>query len=199
MRRSKLNEGMWAGDLADLVQPLVSIDEYASKIDDDSIAIGFYVHDKDAADDLNRFIQKSPVSLIDSDVSPAPDQRGFYIVFVELAFNDRLVSNISALLKEVSPLAGIEEWQMKVRNIEGLVKFDNERLNQVLKANHISDTIKTLKKQIALAKRKAAQPKIAPKAAKHQDRVDRPKEAAPNKPAKEAPQAPQKPSQAPSR
>jgi hypothetical protein len=58
MRRSKLYEGMWSGDLADLVQPLVSIDEYASKIDPNAIAVGFYVQDKDAADDLNRFIQK---------------------------------------------------------------------------------------------------------------------------------------------
>lgn len=159
MRRSKLYEGMWSGDLADLVQPLVSIDEFASKIDPDAIAIGFYVQDKDAADDLNRFIQKSPVSIIDSDVSPAPDQRGFYIVFVEIQFTDRLVSNITALLEEISPLASIESWQMKVRNIKGLVKFDNEHLAQVLKANRISDQIKSLKKQIEAVKKK---PKLTP-------------------------------------
>jgi 23S rRNA U2552 (ribose-2'-O)-methylase RlmE/FtsJ len=154
MRRSKLNEGMWSGDLADLVQPLVSIDEYSSKIDKEAIAIGFYVHDKDAADDLNRFIQKSPISILDSDVSPAPDQRGFYIVFVEFAFNDRVVSNISTLIDEVSPLVSVTEWQMKVRNVEGLIKFDSEKLNKVLKANHISDTINTMKKQIELLKTK---------------------------------------------
>jgi hypothetical protein len=154
MHRSKLYEGMWAGDLADLVQPLVSIDEYASKIDDDAIVIGFYVHEKDAADDLNRFIQRSPISMIDCDVSPAPDQRGFYIVFVELAFTDRLVNNITALLEEIAPLVSVEAWQMKVRNIEGLVKFDNDRLAQVLKANRISDQIKRLKKKLALAKQK---------------------------------------------
>ena len=154
MHRSKLYEGMWSGDLADLVQPLVSIDEYASKIDPNAMAIGFYVQDKDAADDLNRFIQKSPVSIIDSDVSPAPDQRGFYIVFVEMSYNDRLVANISSLLDEISPLASVDEWQMKVRNIEGLVKFDNERLLHVLKANHLSDQIKSLKKQIETLKTK---------------------------------------------
>jgi 23S rRNA U2552 (ribose-2'-O)-methylase RlmE/FtsJ len=154
MRRSKLYEGMWVGDLADLVQPLVSIDEYASKIDKDAIAIGFYVHDKDAAEDLNRFVQKSPVSIIDSDVSPAPDQRGFYIVFVELTFNDRLVSNITSLLDEISPLVSVEEWQMKVRNIEGLVKYDGEKLVTILKANRISDQINALKRQITSLKTK---------------------------------------------
>jgi 23S rRNA U2552 (ribose-2'-O)-methylase RlmE/FtsJ len=159
MRRSKLYEGMWSGDLADLVQPLISIDEYASKIDSDAIAIGFYVHDKDAADDLNRFIQKSPVSIIDSDVSPAPDQRGYYIVFVEFTYNDRLVSNISSLIEEVSPLVSIENWQMRVRNIEGLVEFDNERLVSILKANHISDKINGLKQQIAAAREKISEKK----------------------------------------
>jgi 23S rRNA U2552 (ribose-2'-O)-methylase RlmE/FtsJ len=150
---------MWSGDLADLVQPLVSIDEFASKIDKDAIAIGFYVHDKDAADDLNRFIQKSPVSIIDSDVSPAPDQRGFYIVFVEFSYNDRMVANIDALLEEVSPLVSIDDWQMKVRNIEGLVKFDTDRLTKVLKANRVSDQINMLKKQIGKLKTAGHQPK----------------------------------------
>ncbi len=151
-QRSKLYEGMWAGDLADLVQPLISIDEYASKIDDDAIVVGFYIHDKDAADDLNRFIQKSPVSIVDSDVSPAPDQRGFYNVFVEIAFNERLPASITALLDEVSPLASITDWQMRVRNLESTLPFDIEKLATVLKANHISDQINTLKKKIAKLK-----------------------------------------------
>lgn len=159
MHRSKLLEGMWAGDLADLVQPLVSIDEYQSKIDPDAIAIGFYVNDKDAADDLNRFIQKSPVSIIDSDVSPAPDQRGYYIVFVELSFNDRIVPNIEAVLGEVSPLVDVQEWQMKARNLDGLVPFDAERLAGVLKANRASDKLKALKDQIKALRAKLKQRK----------------------------------------
>lgn len=159
MSRSKLYEGMWAGDLSDLVQPLVTIDEYASKINNDAIVIGFYIHDRDAADDLNRFIQKSPVSIVDADVSPAPDQRGFYMVFVEMAFNDRLVPNIIALLNEVSPLVDIQEWQMKVRNVKGTMKFDEQILNRVLKANYLADQIKLLKSEIKALKQASHKPK----------------------------------------
>lgn len=154
MLRSKLTEGMWQGDLADLVQPLITIDEYESKIDSSAIVIGFYVGDKDAADDLNRFIQKSPVSLIDSDVSPAPDQRGYYIVFVELQFNDRLVPNISLILEEISPLVDVTDWQMKVRNLEGLMAFDAVKLAEVLKANRARDHLKSLKHKIAVLRKK---------------------------------------------
>lgn len=148
MHRSKLNEGMWANDLADLVQPLVSIDEYSSKIDDSAIVVGFFVQDKDAAEDLDRFIQKSPVSIVDCEVSPAPDQRGYYIVFVELLFNDRLVANIGSLLGEISPLVGVENWQVKCRNLEGLVRFDGEKLSKVLNVNRASDELKAMKRKI---------------------------------------------------
>lgn len=147
-RSSKLLEGMWAGDLADLVQPLVSIDEYASKLDASAIAIGFYVQDRDAADDLNRFIQKSPVTIIDADVSPAPDQRGYYLVFVELAFNERVVANIASLLEEISPLVAIEAWKMRVRNLDGLYDFDLERLATALKVNRVADSIKEMRQKI---------------------------------------------------
>lgn len=119
----KLNEGMRAGDLEDLVLPLLSVDEYESKVDDDAIVFGFYVNDHDAAQDLNRFIQKSPTVILDTDVSPAPDQQGYYLVFVELLNNDRLGENIGAILEEVSPLVRIDNWQMRIRGVDRLVAF----------------------------------------------------------------------------
>lgn len=125
-----LTEGMRPGDLEDLVLPMVSVDEYESKIDDDAIVIGFYVGDKDAAEDLNRFIQKSPVQLIDSEVSPAPDQHGYYLVFVEFINDRRIVTNIDGLLEEISPLAGIESWQMRLRQNDGVVPFSKKVLSK---------------------------------------------------------------------
>lgn len=142
---SKLMEGMYAGDLTDLVQPLVSIDEYDSKIDENSLVIGFYINDIDGADDLNRFIQKSPVPLIDCEVSPAPDQRGYYMVFVEFHLNNRVVSNVSSLLDEVSPLAGIEKWQMSMRGMKKMVDFTEETMLKQIESNKIKDKIKDLK------------------------------------------------------
>ena len=102
---AKINEGMRAGDLADLVLPMISVDEYESKIDDSSIVIGFYIHDQDAASDLNRFLQKSPIQIIDTEISPAPDQHGYYIVFVELINDRRIAKNIADILAEVSFLS----------------------------------------------------------------------------------------------
>ena len=94
-----INEGLMKNDLAKLVLPIMSIDEYDSKIKDDAIVVAFYVTDKDPASDLNKFIQKSPVMLLDTEVSPAPNQDGFYLVFVEMDRSDMFKLNLHAILR----------------------------------------------------------------------------------------------------
>ena len=127
---AKINEGMRAGDLADLVLPMISVDEYESKIDDSSIVIGFYIHDQDAASDLNRFLQKSPIQIIDTEISPAPDQHGYYIVFVELINDRRIAKNIADILAEVSPLTTTEKWQMRLRGHKEVMPFSQKELDK---------------------------------------------------------------------
>lgn len=132
-----LREGMREGDLRDLVLPLISVDEYESKVDDEAVVFGFYVEDSGAADDFNRFVQKSPVTILDTEVSPAPDQHGYYLCFVELLDNKRLAANVHAILDEIGPLAGLDEWQMRVRKADKVVAFSEETLTKLLsKARH---------------------------------------------------------------
>lgn len=142
MKASKtiLREGLRKGDLADLVLPLISVDEYVSKVDpSECIVLGFYVHDEDAAKDLNRFLQKSAVSIMDTEVSPAPDQHGYFMVFVELIDNDRMPENVVSILAEIKPLVAIEEWQMRVRKTDGLVPFSEDNLKDCLKNGKKND------------------------------------------------------------
>jgi len=142
MSRSKLTEGMRKGDLADLVLPLISVDEYESKISNKaSVVFGWYVQDKDAANDLNRFIQKSAVSLLDTEVSPAPDQHGFFLVFVEFLDNDKLAENVKSILQDVSPLVDVDldAWQMRVRKHKGLLPFSVDGLKEALAAARRTD------------------------------------------------------------
>lgn len=130
MHTHTLLEGMREGDLEDLVLPMITIDEYASKLDENAIVIGFYVQDRDAAEDLNRFIQKSPVEMLDTEVSPAPDQHGYYICFIELLNDRRIVENIKTIMAEVSPLVANTEWQMRLRGLEGVKKFSSKTLDK---------------------------------------------------------------------
>lgn len=118
-----LREGMRAKDLRDLVLPMVSVDEYESKISPDSVVIGFYVQDRQAAIDLNRFIQKAPAKILDTEVSPAPDRHGYYLVFVEVPFDTHIGTTMSEVIKDVSSLADVDEWKISVRHHRGLVPF----------------------------------------------------------------------------
>jgi hypothetical protein len=110
-----LNEGLRANDLRGMIQNIVSIDEYQSKIDERAIVIAFYVADLHAAKDLTRFIQKSHVLLLDTELSAAPDQKGNYLVFVELPMNDKTASSVSQLCLDVNSIGAISKWVVSVR------------------------------------------------------------------------------------
>lgn len=127
-----LIEGLRHGDLEDLVLPFISLDEYESNIDDTAIVVGFYVNEKGAAEDLNRFIQRSSVELLDTQISPAPDSKGYYMVFVELLNNSKLPENVEGILEEVASLTKIENWKMKVRGLDDLVPFDTDEIRKAV-------------------------------------------------------------------
>ncbi len=131
--RANLSEGMRIGDLEDMVLPLISLDEYQSKITsgDEAIVLGLFVQDVQAADDLNRFIQKSAIDILDTERSPAPDQTGYFFVFVELPNNARLGDNIASILEEIGPLTGIEKWQVRLRGAKRIMPFDSEQIDRI--------------------------------------------------------------------
>jgi hypothetical protein len=129
----QLREGMRTGDLEDLVLPMLSVDEFVSKVSKEAMVFALFVSDRDAANDLNRFIQKSPIKILDTEVSPAPDQRGFYVVFFEVMVSDRLPEIVKGVLEEIEPLVVIEKWKMQVRDEENLLAFSAEALARYVK------------------------------------------------------------------
>lgn len=109
---NNITEGMQANDLDFLVMPIVSVDEYESKIDDRrAVVIGFYVTDTDPAAELSSFIEKGTISVLDTEVSPAPTEDGYYLVFVEMDRNEKLPRNIIKLIDSVNRLTNVEKWQ----------------------------------------------------------------------------------------
>lgn len=114
----KLMEGLRPHDLKGMLDNYVSVDEYESKIDEAALVIALYVSDRHAAQDVSRFIQKSFVELLDSEVSASPDQNGQYLVFVELPMNSKVGEEIAELCDDLSSLGDIKSWRVKVRGAE---------------------------------------------------------------------------------
>lgn len=121
MTKNKLTEGLREGDLNGTILPIISIDEYESKLDKDAIVIGFYAIYQDPAKDLNRFIQKSSIDILDTEVSPSPTPKGYYIVFVEIERTKHFIKDFMTILSNLESLTSIKKWTfstLKKKDIE---------------------------------------------------------------------------------
>jgi hypothetical protein len=103
------------GDLKDVVLKKISIDEFEPKTGDakDVLVLGFQVTESNVGDDLYGFLNGSDVTIRDIEVSPNPNDDGFYMVFVELDRNESVVETINSLLRDTERLAGKLRWEAK--------------------------------------------------------------------------------------
>lgn len=139
---NNINEGLRKDDLIHMMSNRVSVDEYESKIDDSAIVVGFFANSKDVANDVNRFLQKSYVDLLDTEVSAAPDQTGYYMIFVEMLMNNKTSENIAALCRELASLTSIENWEFSVRGHDAthLVALDNIQVELAEKVKELVES-----------------------------------------------------------
>ena len=103
------------GDLKDVVLKKISYDEFEPKTGsgDDVAVIGFYVTEAGAGDDLYSFLNSSIIENRDVEVSPNPNDEGYYMVFVEMDRNDELAENVLKLVREVENLSGKLMWEAR--------------------------------------------------------------------------------------
>lgn len=137
-----LTEGLRAGDLADLVLPVISIDEYESKIEDDGLVVAFRVDDEEPGKDLTRFIEKSNINVLDAELSPGPDSKGYFYVFVEFIREEDFPSEILKMLGQVSNVAGIKKWRMKTYHEDKIVPVTEENIREYVRLKPV-DNLRT--------------------------------------------------------
>ena len=132
--QSNLTEGLSRKALEHLILPVVSIDEYESKISDKRcVVVGFFVNDEAPANDLSHFIDRSSLPILDTEVSPAPTSDGFYITWVELRRSEDLPNILISLLNEIENLCNIKEWQFTCpQHTEPLELNKNELKNHLI-------------------------------------------------------------------
>ena len=83
---AQVNEGLLAGDLRMLVDNIIEIDSYSSKMGDDKdiVVLAFTVKSQDPATDLVTFVENGYDFVLDADASPGELSDGKYKVFVEI-------------------------------------------------------------------------------------------------------------------
>lgn len=136
--RSDVNESIKHNDLRDLIVPLVSIDQYKSKLGEDQnvVVVAFKIKDKDPSEDLSQYIE-SGYDCLDVDVSPGPDSDGIYSIFVELERNSKLFEIIDTMLSDVQHIDNsIKKWSFICYDNSAVTEWNKENFD----ANVISDS-----------------------------------------------------------
>ncbi len=102
MQQSNLNENIKHNDLSELVNPIISVDQYKSKLGEDEniIVIAFVVMDMEPAQELSQFLETGH-DAFDIDVSTGPNKDGHYTVYVEIERNSSSFETINNIVKDV--------------------------------------------------------------------------------------------------
>ena len=110
---NKITEGLRAGDLEGIVEKRFSVDQYKSKMGDDSdvMVLAFVCNNADGAKDLERFAERGYKHVLDADSTPGTMADSKYRVFVEFSRHEGVDRDITEFLEDLKQLTGIETFE----------------------------------------------------------------------------------------
>ena len=125
------------GEMINLVNSTISIDQYKPKIGEanETVVVAFEVQQELAAKDLSNLIETDIVESLDVDISQGPNNNGNYLVFVEFARDNKLHNRIMEIMKCVSNVTEITEWQYEYYKGTGAVDLNEDNLKETVLDN----------------------------------------------------------------
>tara|TARA_Y100000389_G_scaffold98959_1_gene95627 strand:+ start:1723 stop:2421 length:699 start_codon:yes stop_codon:yes gene_type:complete len=122
--------GLLKNDLGHLVDKIIEIDSYKSKMGEDSdiVTLAFSVHGQEPAKDLENFIEKGYPFVLDADVTSGEQTDGTYKVFVEMERNKDIPMQIIEIADGVSKLADLEKMKFRYYKNFRSKELDEENL-----------------------------------------------------------------------
>lgn len=135
-----INEGLRAGDLADLVYPMFEVDKFKSKMgqDADVCTVTFQAKDRYPAKDIMEYVEKTFPFVLDADVASGENAEGEYSIFVEIERTKNLSENINDLLYGLKKLTSLSEWKFRYYKDK---KFQEATLENIRNSVPESDSI----------------------------------------------------------
>jgi hypothetical protein len=104
-----------AADLNGLMDKIIEIDSYKSKMGSDAeiVTLSFSLQTKEAAEDLENFIEKGYRFVLDADATSGEQSDGTYKVFVEIERNKDASEQIMELVDGVNKLTGYDQIKFR--------------------------------------------------------------------------------------
>ena len=121
-------------DLRDLVDNILEIDGYKSKMgaDKDIVTVAFATKTKESADDLASFIERGYTFVLDADATTGEQADGTYKVFVEMQRDDEVGEQIMELANGVENLTGMGDIKFRYHKEFRSKPLTLEELNGVV-------------------------------------------------------------------
>lgn len=122
------------GDLHDLVYHIMEIDSYKSKMgsDKDIITMSFSVKTKEAADDLESFLEKGYNFVLDADATSGETSDGTYKVFVEIERHKDAPGQILEIANGIKNLCGMDDLKFRYYKNWRSVAVDEKNLSEMI-------------------------------------------------------------------
>lgn len=129
-----INEGLDYHDFKGQISPVVTVDEYAAKMGDDSdvVTVAFKMNSKLAAEDLVSWLERGYEYILDAAVSDGQITPGKYLVFAEMNRRTTVPEKIIEVLEDLKTLTdlSLEDYTIVVNEQE--YKADPAVLKQAI-------------------------------------------------------------------
>ena len=137
--------GSQAGDLIHLVDNILEIDSYKSKMgtDRDIVTLAFSVNGKEPATDLENFIEKGYPFVLDADVTSGEQSDGTYKVFVEIERNKDIGTQVMEIADGVGKLANVDNLRFRYYKNFKSKELTSENLTEEIPLDGDAYDIKT--------------------------------------------------------
>ena len=98
----------------------------------DIVVLAFLVLERKPAIILSRRITQGKFEFIDVDVSPAPDEEGNYLVFLEIKRNTAMFDVLGDILQHVGNMVDIHQWHFQPYAYEGFLEWNRENFQKTI-------------------------------------------------------------------
>ena len=123
--------GLLKNDLAHMVDNIIEIDSYKSKMgnDADIVTLAFSIHGNEPAKDLENFIEKGYPFVLDADVTSGEQSDGTYKVFVEIERSKEIPVQVLEIADGVTKLANLDKMKFRYYKNFKSKDLDEENLS----------------------------------------------------------------------
>ena len=144
--------GLIKDDLKFLVDNIIEIDSYKSKMGEDAdiVTLAFSVSGEAPAKDLENFVEKGYPFVLDADVSSGEQPDGTYKVFVEMERNVDIPMQILEIADGVRKLADVQDLRFRYhknfkskelndQNMKETIPFDSDSYTARIKETQLEN------------------------------------------------------------